>query len=126
MVMNDVERRMALGMIELVIRYYLPSIRGHMYGGGCHSLDIWQKIRIEIMGGEEVYMDIKELCRGEGCPIHGDCQRWDGNTVCPDTPEECEGYSYYIKPPWVDGWCERYVPYKRILRGEKTDGEKRG
>jgi hypothetical protein len=46
--MTTAERLMALKAIGLIIEYYLPSIRGHGFGGGEHSLDIWEKIRAEI------------------------------------------------------------------------------
>jgi hypothetical protein len=54
------------------------------------------------------------LCTGKDCPLKEDCYRWDGNTPC--TPD-CEGQSYFIRPPWTGEGCDNFVPMK-----EKDDG----
>ncbi len=55
------------------------------------------------------------LCSGDGCPLRGDCAKWDGNNDC--YPDDCEGLSYFVKPPWKDGWCESYAQYRRLESG---------
>jgi hypothetical protein len=48
--MTEAERQMALWAIDLIIKYYLPSIRDHKGGGGMHHLAVWEKIRKVIEG----------------------------------------------------------------------------
>ncbi len=43
--MNAADKSIALKAIDLIIEYYLPSIRGHAPGGAMHSLYTWQMIR---------------------------------------------------------------------------------
>ena len=59
------------------------------------------------------------LCTGDKCPIKGDCWRWEGNRDCPD---DCEGLSFFIKPPFADGECKHYDPMARH-RGRKDNGQ---
>jgi hypothetical protein len=63
--------------------------------------------------------DVKYLCTGEGCPIKGDCAKYDVNNECSPT---CEGLAYFIKCPWDNGWCAHYYPAKKRIK-EKGDGQ---
>lgn len=51
--MNAAEKSIALKAIDLIIEYYLPSIRGSAAGGAMHSHYTWQMIR-EIVDKHEV------------------------------------------------------------------------
>jgi hypothetical protein len=62
--------------------------------------------------------DVKYLCTGAGCGIKGDCGHWEGNNNC---PEDCVGYAYYVKPPFVGGSCAEYEHIFRRAK-EKDDG----
>lgn len=60
--------------------------------------------------------DVTMLCSGLGCPIKGDCAKFDGNNNC---PEDCYGIAYFIKPPFVGSSCEHYEHiFRRGKEGE--------
>jgi hypothetical protein len=52
---NAADKSIAIKAIDLIIEYYLPSIRGHASGGAMHSLYTWQMIReiVEKYEGKE-------------------------------------------------------------------------
>lgn len=60
------------------------------------------------------------LCSGKGCPLAGDCKRFDGNTP--------GGFrqSYFMEPPWKpEGGCEHLIPMKLTVKSIRKDaGEK--
>ena len=42
---NRVDKDLAMYAVDLIIDFYLPSIRGHAAGGDKHELRIWEIIR---------------------------------------------------------------------------------
>lgn len=67
-------------------------------------------------------MSEKLLCSGTDCPLRGECAKWDGNNDC--YPGDCEGLSYFVKPPWKQdadgGFCDEYRQYRREKGGGRA------